>query len=199
MTGKYPPVKRIPLLLMVVLFAASCNNNDYTPKPRGYFRIQLPPRQYRLLDSIYPYTFQYPVYAHITPDPMAPLETNWINLDFPLFRGKLHISYKKVENPASLTQYVEDSRKLAMKHIPKASGIEQTALVNQSNRVFGLGYTIKGVGVASPYQFYLTDSTRHFLRCALYFDAVPNSDSLLPVIEFLQKDIDHLINTLRWK
>ncbi len=199
MAGKKILPGVFPILLMAAMFAASCNNNDYTPKPRGYFRIQLPAKQYRLLDSIYPYTFEYPVYARISPDPMALQETSWINLEFPQFRGKLHISFKKVENLKELDQFMEDSRKLALKHIPKASGIEQTALVNTSNKVFGLGYTIKGVGAASPYQFYLTDSTRHFLRGAMYFDAVPNSDSLQPVIEFVQKDIDHLINTLRWK
>ena len=199
MTCKYYTVKLFPILILIVLLAASCRNNDYTPKPRGYFRIQLPVNEYRKLDSIYPYTFEYPVYSRITPDPLALQETNWINLDFPQFRGRLHISYKTVSGPKELDKYFEDSRKLAMKHIPKASNIEQIALSDPANRVFGLIYNIKGLGAASPYQFYVTDSTRHFLRGALYFDAVPNSDSLMPVIEFVKKDIDHLINTLRWK
>ncbi len=192
-------VKLFPILVLIVFLSASCRNNDYTPKPRGYFRIQLPANEYRELDSIYPYIFEYPKYCRISPDPMALHETNWINLDFPQFRGKLHISYKTVSGPQELDKYTEDSRKLAMKHIPKASNIEQITFSNPANRVFGLIYNIKGLGAASPYQFYVTDSTRHFLRGALYFDAVPNSDSLMPVIDFVKKDIDHLINTLRWK
>jgi gliding motility-associated lipoprotein GldD len=192
--------RHFPLLsFMLLILLASCSDNDYTPKPRGYFRIALPKKEYRLLDSIYPFKFEYPVYARITPDLLALNETNWINVEFPGFRGRIHVSYKRVENQKMLDQYFEDSRTLALKHIPKASGIEQNALIDPVNRIFGLTYNIKGPAAASPYQFYVTDSLHHFLRGALYFDAVPNSDSLLPVIDFVKKDIDHLIKTLRWK
>jgi gliding motility-associated lipoprotein GldD len=187
------------MTLSLIVLLAACNSNDFTPKPRGYFRIELPVKQYRQLDSIYPYKFDYPVYARITPDPMAKEEKNWMNLEFPRFRGKVHISYKTVSDKAELARFFEDSRKLALKHISKASSIDQTTLSDPANHVYGLIYSINGTGAASPYQFYVTDSTRHFLRGALYFDAIPNSDSLLPVISFVKKDIDHLINTLRWK
>jgi gliding motility-associated lipoprotein GldD len=186
-------------LIILTIGASSCSNNDYTPKPRGYFRIALPEKKYHLLDSIYPYTFEYPVYARITPDEMALQETNWVNVDFPEFRGRIHISYKDITSQEMLQQFFEDSRTLALKHIPKASSIEQVAVTYPENRVFGLIYNIRGIGAASPYQFVVTDSTRHFLRGALYFDAIPNSDSLMPVIDFVKVDIDHLIRTLRWK
>jgi gliding motility-associated lipoprotein GldD len=201
-----PLIKRFPGLyvllfgLFIIAFGmSSCTNNDYTPKPRGYFRIALPGKQYRLLDSIYPYTFEYPVYARITPDALALQETNWINVDFPEFRGRIHVSYKDITSKETLLQFFEDSRTLALKHIPKASSIEQLAIAYPENHVYGLIYNIKGLGAASPYQFVATDSTRHFLRGALYFDAIPNSDSLMPVIDFVRKDIDHLIRTLKWK
>jgi gliding motility-associated lipoprotein GldD len=201
-----PLIKRFPGfyflyfgLLILALGMSSCTNNDYTPKPRGYFRIALPETQYRLLDSIYPYTYEYPVYARITPDALALQETNWINVDFPAFRGRIHVSYKEITSKEMLLQFFEDSRTLALKHIPKASSIEQLAFAYPENHVYGLIYNIKGLGAASPYQFVATDSTRHFLRGALYFDAIPNSDSLMPVIDFVKKDIDHLIKTLRWK
>jgi len=189
----------IPLLILSVLTWTSCQDNDYTPKPRGYFRIALPEREYRLLDSIFPYTFDYPVYSRILPDAQSPGEKNWINLQFTGFRGVLHLSYKKVDNTANLSRYMEDSRVLAFKHIPKASRIEQIQVQNPKNKVYGLIYLIKGQGAASPYQFYLTDSLHHFMRGALYFDALPNSDSLKPVIDFVQEDIDHLIETVKWK
>jgi gliding motility-associated lipoprotein GldD len=199
-------MKRLPrffiLLCCSFLFLfgiISCSDNSYTPKPRGYFRITLPVKQYQLLDSIYPYSFEYPVYATITPDAQALQETNWINVDFPRFRGRIHFSYKDVTSREMLQQFAEDARTLAFKHIPKASSIEQIAFSNPPNHVYGLIYNIKGVGAASPYQFVATDSTSHFLRGALYFDAIPNSDSLMPVIEFVKKDIDHLIQTLKWK
>jgi len=187
------------LLFLSALTWTSCQNNDYTPKPRGYFRITLPEREYRLLDSIFPYTFDYPVYCRILPDAQSPGEMNWINLQFTGFRGVLHLSYKAVENTDNLSRYIEDSRSLAFKHIPKASRIEQFQVQYPENKVYGLIYLIKGQGAASPYQFYLTDSLHHFMRGALYFDALPNSDSLKPVIDFVQKDIDHLIETVKWK
>lgn len=184
-----------PALIMMMLVVA-CTDH-YSPKPMGYFRITLPEKNYTLLDSVFPYTFEYPVYAKITPDEMSPDQTNWINIDFPHFRGRLHISYRKIEN--NLSKLTEDSRTLALKHIPKSSGIMQKEVTNPANHIYGVCYDIKGVGAASPYQFYLTDSTRHFLRGALYFYTAPNNDSLAPVIEFVKQDIDHLISTLEWK
>jgi gliding motility-associated lipoprotein GldD len=177
----------------------ACKNDNYTPKPRGYFRINFPEKIYHQLDSIYPYKFEYPEYVTITPDRQALHETNWINLDFRSFRGKVHLSYKRVTNAEILNRYTEDARTLALKHIPKASSIEQQLVAVPEHKVYGLIYNIRGLGAASPYQFYVTDSTSHFLRGALYFDAVPNADSLMPVIDFVKKDIDHLIQTLEWK
>ncbi len=177
----------------------SCNNNDYSPKPRSYFRIALPQKKYVLLDSIYPYTFEYPQYARIMADENSKAEPNWINLDFPQYKGALHLSYKTVKNDSSLYQYFEDSRNFANKHIAKANDIEPIAISDNAHSVYGVIYDITGVGVASTYQFCVTDSVKHFMRGALYFNLAPNNDSLAPVIDFIKKDIDHLIKTLRWK
>ncbi|HNX43156.1 MAG TPA: gliding motility lipoprotein GldD [Bacteroidales bacterium] len=181
-------------VILTVLISCS---GDYSPKPRGYFRIALPEKKYTLLDSIYPYTFEYPVYARIHPDEMSPKEIYWINIDYPQFKGTIHISYRTIEN--NLQQLTEDSRSLVLKHIPKSSGIFQKEIRDKENNVYGVCYEISGVGAASPYQFYLTDSTRNFLRGALYFTTVPNNDSLSPVIDFVKQDIAHLISTFRWK
>lgn len=180
-----------------VLFS-SCNN-EYTPKPRGYFRIALPDKKYIQLDSVYPYQFEYPSYAIITNDPVSPEETNWINIEMPAFHGRIHISYKTLTDKNSLITFTEDARTLALKHMPKASGIRQIAISDPSRNVYGLVYEINGMSAASPYQFYLTDSTRHFLRGSLYFDAIPNNDSLAPVIEYVKTDIQHLFETITWK
>ena len=93
---------------------------------------------------------------------------------------------------------MEDSRALALKHIPKASGIDEQVIEVNSNKVFGTRYDVKG-SAASPIQFYVTDSANHFLRASLYFYAAPNPDSIAPVLEFISKDIDHLLATIRWK
>lgn len=185
------------ILLLSALIALMACGNDYFPKPRAYFRIDLPQKNYLHLDSIYPFTFEYPSYSTITQDKNSPHEKNWINIEFSEFKGSLHLSYKKVDG--NLVKYMEDSRTMAFKHIPKASAIDNRLIINEKSRVFGLIYEISGSGAASPYQFFVTDSLNHFLRGALYFNMVPNNDSLAPVIDFLKKDIEHLIQTFEWK
>ncbi len=184
------------LIIVITMLLASCSDN-YVPKPRGFFRIDLPERDYKVLDSVFPYVFEYPVYATINNDPHAPDEPYWINVDFPRFNASVHLSYKNVDG--DLSKYTEDAHSLVMKHIPKASSIEEIRIDNPVNHVHGLVYNIEGTGAASPYQFYITDSTKHFLRGALYFNTLPNNDSLAPVIEFLKEDIMHLLETASWK
>ena len=184
----------IPLISLVFLQAC---NESYTPKPRGYFRIDLPEHNYISFDSVFPYAFAYPVYAKLSPDPFAPDEPYWLNVDFPEFRGRLHLSYKKIDG--NLLEYLEDSRQFVMKHIPKASAINDSLIYDRERKVYGLIYQIEGMGAASPCQFFITDSIEHFVRGALYFDLIPNNDSLAPVITFIRKDIDHLLNTFEWR
>jgi gliding motility-associated lipoprotein GldD len=120
-----------------------------------------------------------------------------MNLEFPSFGGTLYLSYKKVDN--NLVQYFEDTRSFVTKHISKADDITPKTLAFPDNRVWGIYYTIEGIGVASTCQFCLTDSTNHFIRGALYFNKRPNNDSLAPVLEFINKDIDQLISSFKWK
>ncbi len=182
--------------LIILVFLTSCNN-DYVPKPRGYFRIDLPKKNYTTLDSIFPYNFEYSVYSKIVHDKYAPKKPYWINIEYPKFKGNLHISYKTING--NLTQYLEDARNLAFKHIPKANEIEEHVILRPKANVYGLIYDIKGTAAASPYQFYLTDSTKNFFRGALYFNIKPNNDSLAPVIDYIEQDINHLIRTFKWK
>jgi len=196
-------MKNRPLLaffiLTALIFLISCNGNDYIPKPRGYFRIALPEKSYKTFDTVFPYSFDYPAYSVIQPDVNKNAEPYWMNLDFPSFKGTLHISYKPVTSDSLLYQYFEDARTFANKHIAKADDIEPIIISDDKNQVYGLIYDITGSGVASTYQFCVTDSTTNFLRGALYFNIMPNNDSLSPVIDFIKADIDHLIKTLRWK
>jgi gliding motility-associated lipoprotein GldD len=182
--------------IVLLLFFISCDS-DYIPKPRGYFRIDTPEKNYISLDTTLPYSFEYPAFSQISPDPHAPNQKYWINIDYPKFKGRIHISYKKVDN--NLAKYLEDSRKLVLKHIPKASSIQNKLINRKEDNVYGLVYNIQGIGAASPYQFYLTDSINHFVRGALYFHTTPNNDSLAPVIKYIISDIDHLIETFQWK
>ncbi|MEI7980379.1 MAG: gliding motility lipoprotein GldD [Bacteroidota bacterium] len=185
------------ILLLSVLSSLLCScSSDYTPKPRGYFRIDLPQQQYRAFDTTFPYSFEYPVYATIVPDNSKMAEPYWINIRYGQFHATLHLSYKVIRG--NLPQYLEDARTLVNKHIPKANAITQRAFNDPDHRVYGLVYEIRGADAASSYQFYVTDSVAKFVRGALYFNLVPNNDSLAPVINFLKGDIHHMISTFRW-
>lgn len=184
------------ILLLLIIFFTSCEN-VYQPKPKGFFRIDLPKKEYVKFENAYPYTFEYPKYSQVLADTETDAEPYWINIEFPKYRGTLHVSYKPVKN--NLKTYLDDSRNFVMKHMSKANSIQEKVIANEKEKVYGLVYNITGSGTASTYQFYLTDSTSHFLRAALYFNFKPNNDSISPVIDFIKDDIDHMINTFKWK
>jgi gliding motility-associated lipoprotein GldD len=185
------------IALVLLVLASSCGDKNPQPKPRGYFRIDLPDKQYVALDTMRYYSFEYPTYSTITPDYHSLQEKDWVNVEFPRFKGTIHISYKQVND--NLGEYLEDAYFMITKHIGKATGIRDSVIINKEKDVYGLMYYLDGEGVASPLQFYLTDSTEHFMRGSLYFNVVPNNDSLQPVIDFITDDVRHLINTLEWK
>lgn len=185
------------LVFSMILTLVSCDNKTYQPKPRGYFRIDFPDKEYVSLDSMRYYSFEYPIYSTITPDYYSIGEKEWVNVEFPAYKGTIHLSYKTVDN--NLSDYLNDSYYMMTKHISRAMGIRDSIIINPERNVYGLIYFLEGEGVASPLQFYLTDSLNHFMRGSLYFNVKTNNDSLSPVIDFITDDIRHLINTLEWK
>ena len=189
--------KFLVLSSLFIILLSSCDNKQYQPKPRGYFRIDFPEREYVRLDSMNYYSFEYPTYTTITPDYLSPQEKEWINVEYPPYKGTIHISYKTVND--NLDAYLEDSYYMMTKHISRAMGIRDSIIVNPERNVYGLVYFLEGEGVASPMQFYLTDSVNHFMRGSLYFNVKTNNDSLAPVIDFILDDVRHLIETVEWK
>lgn len=191
-------------ICLLFLLAFSACQQVYTPKPRGYFQINFPQREYRLFDVPgYPYTFEYPVYANVVKDSLFFGEKTenpyWINVEFPSLNGKIYMSYKQIgqDGKNNFQQLVNDAFKMTYKHTYKAEYIEEKS-INTPADVTGLFYDVGG-NAASAKQFYATDSIKHFLRGALYFDATPNADSLAPVQQFLQQDMWHLVETLKWR
>lgn len=195
-------VKQTILFVFAVLclgcFITSCDEEEeiYSPKPRGYFRIDMPAKEYTLYENSCPFAFEIPKYAVINRDKHMNAEPCWLNIDFPQFKATIHLSYKKVEN--NIGTYLEDARNFAVKHQIKATGMNESVIIRDSSKVYGLLYDIEG-NTASSLQFYLTDSTNHFLRGALYFNASPNTDSLKLVIDFIRQDVIQLIKTTKWK
>ncbi|MXV14689.1 gliding motility lipoprotein GldD [Pedobacter sp. HMF7056] len=172
--------------------------NDYAPKPRGYFKIDLPEKAYQAYSGECPFEFDYPVYSKVVPDSMGGSKACSPNLLFPKFNGRIHLSYYEVANRERLNELVEDAYKLAYKHVAKSTGIDRQEINYPSKNVYGALYHIEG-NTASSVQFYLTDSSRHYIRGALYFREEPRLDSIQPVLDFVKKDIDVMIRSFRWK
>jgi gliding motility-associated lipoprotein GldD len=185
-------------LITLTTYTSCISEDDETiaPKPRSYFRLAFPKKEYVKYDSLCPFTFEIPTYARMDRDPNAHSEPCWLNLNFPSFNGTLHLSYKEVEG--SIEGLLKDSYTLASKHQIKASGMVEQLIAKDSSKVYGLIYEIEG-NAASSIQFYLTDSVHHFVRGALYFNEVPNIDSIAPVISFIKEDIHHIFETFEWK
>lgn len=184
----------IKTLIVLVISVAGCNET-YTPKPRSYFRIDFPEKKYVPYQSVCNYSFEVPVYSNIIPYRVNQ-EPCWVNIVFPGYKGTIHITYKILHN--NLNQHIEDIHTLAYKHIIKADDIIERPFSYPERKVYGIIYDIKG-NTASSLSFYATDSTSNFLSGALYFNVIPNKDSLAPVIRFFSSDVEHLIETLNWK
>ena len=187
-------------LLCLTLF--SCRPETYVPKPVGYFLIETPQHAYRPFDKPgYPYSFEYPTYAEIERDTsffgQKPENPYWININFPTIGGILYVSYKEINAKQTLGKLLEDEHQMSSYHSKKADYLSDGTFHNP-NGVSGLYYKIGG-DAASAYQFIATDSVKHFLRGALYFNVTPNADSLKPANDFIIKDIERMMYTMKWK
>lgn len=203
------------ILIVFCIFLFSCNSG-YTPKPRGYFKIELPQREYRMFNEQgFPYSFAYPAYANITKE----VDTTgnnpyWININFDQFKGHIYLSYKSINGKSvykvktalgyrdstvvnNFETLREEAYKMTYKHTIKASGIIDSVFTTDNGST-GVYFYVAGEAATSK-QFYVSDGSKHFLRGALYFDASPNTDSISMVSDFLEADIKYLIKTIQWK
>lgn len=217
---KNPLYHFVSIIASLFMVALSACNSTYTSKKEGFYKIDFPEKAYRLFDEPgFPYSFEYPVYASIVKDSTyfdsKPENPFWRNIDFPQFNARIFLSYKiiggksiyKVPQPDGTyndslgTNYfdrmVNDAYNLTNKNESVASSITDS-LFRTDNGVWGIYFKVGG-NAATGRQFLMSDTTRHFIRGALYFNATPNADSIAPVQQFLEKDILHLINTFRWK
>ena len=184
-------------LFSICILLYSCAG-DYSPKPRSYFKIDLPEKKYQLYTSDCPYSFDFPVYAQILPAKNREAKPCWIDVHYPQFNGRIHLSYQSFSSREQFDQLVEDARTFAFKHTVKATAIDEAMISYPQKKVYGIYYSIDG-NTASSVQFFLTDSTKNYLRGALYFNEQPRLDSIQPVLDFIKKDIDQMIKTFKWE
>lgn len=189
--------------LFIMVYIAACNSDISVPKPPVFPRIMYPEKAYDTIKEGLPYAFEKPIYSQLrgTRESTYPKNEDmkfWRNLYFKPFDATLHISYSSVSSLNELDSMREDTRKLAFKHSFRADDIQAIGLSKAADKVYGVMYLIEG-NTATNLNFYLTDSTRNFIRGALYFNQKTQPDSILPVFKFIKQDIEHLINTFQWR
>ena len=180
--------------LFLMLLLTGCQREPGTPKPRAYPRIEYPQRSYlNYAAEGCPFTFEYPAYAEINDKKD---HACWFDLYMPEFRARLHCSYLRVKNRKEFDDLVHDAFTIADKINERANFMEQTPVRN-AQAVGGLALHFTGPA-ASPFHFFLTDTTQHFFKASLYFEAEVRPDSLAPIVKFVEEDINHLINSFTW-
>ena len=187
--------------IVVALSLSSCHG-DYMPRPKAYPRVHYPEKKYETYDpAACPFKFRKPVYAIIQQDTsffgQRPTEPCWLNMTFPDFNGTINLTYKEITKTMTLDRLLDDAHKLSFKHTKKANYIDESLIVNKHG-VSGIFYNVGG-DAATNIQFFLTDSTHHYIRGSLYFYNPPNADSMAPVLSFVKADIDTMISSFEWK
>lgn len=189
------------LLFISALVFASCESPVYTPKPRAYPKVEYPTRNYTTFNEAYcAFTFKHPDYMQVVQDKRYFDEESkhacWFDLYMQDFDSRLHCTYYPIGSRDDFEKLLVDAFELASKHNMRADYIEEHP-IEQPGNVRGFAFEIEGAA-ASPFQFFVTDSTQHFLRASLYFNTQARPDSLAPVYDFVKADVEQMIQTFQW-
>ncbi len=183
------------LIVAYSCLAIACSEAP-TPKPKSFPRIEFPALSYKNVQvSSCNYSFDLADFAILRNDPYPSGDECWYNIHYPKFNATLHLSYRKINNRDDLFKVINDSREMVYKHVMRADEIIENYI--SKPQIHGIFYEIEG-GTATNAQFFVTDSTSHFLRGSLYFNQATDADSIQPVLQFLKRDMLHVISTLGW-
>jgi len=182
----------LTFIAIISCILLGCDEKKSIPKPVGYFRIDLPDHEYTLKNPDCPFSLSVSRHSYIEYFKDTPC---WFNIVYPQLNAKVHLTYKPISN--NLREYIEESRSFAYEHQVKAVSIDSKRIVDNDDDVYGIIYDLGG-NVASPYQFFITDSTSHFLRGSLYFNSRPNSDSLAPSLNYIKEDVNYMLENFTW-
>ena len=183
-------LKKIVLLLFAFGILMSCEEESVLPKPTGFLRLAYPKAKYQKSVTV-PYEFETNKIANVKVNGKY-----WMKIEYPKLNASIDITYRPVHN--NIIELLKESEKLTTKHAIKADAIYYDAFENDSEKVYGKLSNVTG-NAASAIQFHITDSTKHFLTGALYFNTPPNYDSIYPAIKYIEKDIIRLMNTAKWR
>jgi gliding motility-associated lipoprotein GldD len=178
------------LALTIIACCFSCKEN-VLPKPKSYLSLNYPDPSYVNFDKTCGYSFNYNTLGRV-------IDKGNCNFDieYPKLKATVYLNYKPVTN--NIKNLLRDAQKLTYEHVIKADGITEQPYFNKEKKAFGMFYEVGG-NAASQSQFYLTDSTKHFLVGSVYFYAKPNFDSILPAAHYIKNDLRVLMESLQWK
>lgn len=183
--------KKITVFLLLIFSFIACKN-DVLPKPSGYLRLDYPVANYAHFENkTCPFSFDINEDAIIKGKPNCSFE-----IHYPKMKATLYLSYKPVNGNIKLL--LKDAQKLTYDHVIKADDILEQPYINPSQKVYGMFYHVNG-NAATNAQFYVTDSTKHFIDCSIYFYTKPNFDSIMPAASYVKNDMRTLMETLKWK
>ena len=192
----------ISFFAFLILFLSSCQSDPPVPKPRTYPKLIFPAR---VLSTVIlpecPFTFDFPTYAEVdrkqTFFDEAPPNDCWFNLHIPAFNADIYMSYHPVTSRKNFDKLIRDTYKIT-NQINRRSDYMDEALIKNQYGAGGMTFSFEGAA-ASPMQFYLSDTTNHFLKGALYYNSKVRPDSLMPATQFIMEDIHGMLATFRWK
>ncbi len=185
------------LLFAITLMAAESCKNDSTPKPKGFFRIEIPKTKSTVFAHPHlPYSFAIPANCVMRFDSTSKTNPTLV-ISYPRFHAQILCTYQPISS-ANFRKVAEESRQFVYRHSVKAQAINEKLFEHHEVNVYGIFYDLKG-DVATPCQFSLTDSTGHFFRGALYFDCAPKADSLAPVVKYIKANVLDLMQTFQWR
>ena len=187
---------RILSIIAIALIVSACTETNFTPKPPTFLRLELPDPTYAKFSDSCSYTFNLSELYTVANAPEQGPGTCHKRIDLGPLKGMAYIRYWEMSQP--LAFYVNSANDEINKHKQKADNILNETIIRPKDRVFGSFFELQG-DVATPFQFYLTDSTSRFLYCEVLFNSSPNYDSLRPTLDYLKRDLDEFMNTLEWE
>lgn len=182
---------RIPTLCLLFCFFMACDHSPLLPKPKAALSLRYASPKYNEVRSDCPYQFE--INADASFNPLAACESKIV---YPKMKATIYLSYRSVKD--NLDSLLSDAYQMPSKHIIKATEIPEKLFINPENKTYGTLFRIVGEA-ASQVQFFLTDSTKHFLVGSLYFYTRPNYDSILPAARYIEQDMIKMMETMEWK
>lgn len=185
------------IIFIVIIGGLLTGCREHTvPKPYGYFRIAIPDTAFTSYSPQgYPYKFLLSENAVVRPHAHQG-ESYWIDIQYPTLNATIHCSYKPVHDNLRLLS--QDAQEFLYKHAVIATSIPEQGFENPDAHVWGVYCELNG-NTATPIQFYVTDSVKHFFRGSVYCNAVPNQDSLAPIYDYMRQDVRRLMESFSWQ